>query len=299
MASKMRAKRGPGGFVYDAEPGSELLVREFDGCRVNIWEARITSTASLARCLGKTNALLHELAESDVVGAHTAVTRQLFPWTTRKASFIGQEWGAVELALAVDVLADARAYADIYQNTRWNRTRKMPTRFRNGLAWPGSDNRLTVYDKGVEMRKHGIPGAPPTGAVMRVEREWQGARAIERVAEFIAHAWGPGVPMVVGRPEGGRTVLARPIDHRVLHQLLAVELNALDTPTTLRGSRLDVIAAQMVKDADFRHEMELASDRKTNQSDRERMLAIELEQVGLPSLLHACYGEGATRVCDA
>ena len=297
-AAKLRAKRGPGDFVYDAEPGSELLVRESDGCRVNLWNTRIASTVSLARILGMTNDLLHELTERDVSLACFTVTKQLFPWTTRVAGLLDREWGSVELALAVDVRADARAYADIYENTRWKRTRGLPKRYRNGLAWSGSNNRLTTYDKGEEMRRRGIPGAPPRGTVMRVEREWRGARAVDRLGESIAHSRGPRIPLVGSNADGVRTVFNRPVDHRVLHQLMALELSVLDTPTALRKSRQDVIAAQMVKDSSFRHEMQLVSDRKTNKNDRQRMLAIELEQVGLPTLLQATYGEAAIRVCD-
>lgn len=287
-ASSMRAKRGPGDFVYDAEPGSELLVRESDGCRVNLWSNRIASTVSLARLLGKTNDRLHELTEQEVATSCTAVTRLLFPWTTRVAGLLAREWGSAELALAVDVLADARAYAATYEFTRWNRTRRMPSRYRNGIVWNGSNNRLTFYDKGEEMRRRGLPGAPPRGTVMRVEREWRGARAVERLGEFIAHARGPRIPILGSDANGTRTVLNRPIDHRVLHQLQALELNALDAPTTLRRSRQNVIAAHMLKAPQFRHEMELDSDRKTSKHDRERMLAIELEEVGLPTLLQVC-----------
>ena len=286
----LRAKRGPGDEIFDPEPGAELLLREVDGCRVLVWPERVAVIASLSRVLGFTNDRLDELTELDVMDACRRVTNDLLPWTTRRAHLAGDDWAIAEIALAIDVLEDARRYADAYESIIWRRARKPPHRYKRGLVWAGSDNRLTLYDKGAEMKRRGLSHGPLPGEMMRVERQWSGCRSITSFADAISHGHGPRLPFLVA-PSGNRPVALRsPLDHRVLHQLLAKELSLLDAPLPLSGSRVDALAAHMAECQRFHEIMRHSTDRKTYQKYRRKMLAVRQESAGLPTLLRACYG---------
>ncbi len=291
QAITIRAKRGPGNHAYDLEPGAELFVRHRDGCRVLIWSNRVAVIGSLARMRGLGNSKLHLLSTKDVVDAVQLLTECL-PWTTRLAGFQGQSWAIAEIALSRDVEADASAYASVYERTRWKRTRSFPKPFKRGLAWEGSNSRLTLYDKGAEMIAHGVLGGPGPGKIMRVEREWRGARSIISLAKSIEHGKGWTLPMLARDSSGGIAALPYPVDQEVFHAVLARELSLLDAPSELFESRSNAIAAQMAKDPKFEESMRLVSDRKTYQKDRERILALRLDEAGVPDLLQACYGKG-------
>ncbi len=286
----LRAKRGPGDEIFDPEPGAELLLRSSDGCRVLIWPERVAVIASLSRVLGLTNDRLDELSAQDVMEAYRQVTNDLLPWTTIRAHLAGNGWAIAEIALAIDVLEDARRYADAYESILWRPVRKRPYRYKNGLVWAGSDNRLTLYDKGVEMLRRGLSHGPPPGEVMRLERQWSSCRSISRFADAIAHGHGPRVPFLV-KQDGNRPFPGRfPLDFRVLHQVLAKELSLLDAPLPLAGSRVDALAAHMAECSRFHEVMRHSTDRKTYQKYRRKMLAVRQESAGLPTLLRACYG---------
>lgn len=294
---KLWAVRGPKGVISDAEAdGAEILLRQSDGQRLSIWGDRVASVASLSRTLGLTNDRLHELSERDVVAAYHLITDEVLPWTTRVAQFSERSWAMSEIALTVDVLADSRTYANIYEKARWKHSRKPPRRFDRGLAWEGWSNRLTLYDKGWKMMMDGVEGGPLPGEIMRIERQWRYARGVATLAASIEHGHGPTLPMLVSGPNGGYVGLSRSIEHRVLHQVLARELADLDEPLPLLGSRIDAIALHMAECDRFYDLMQLHADRKTLKGYRGRMLGAILDREGLPSLLQLAYGERAMRV---
>jgi hypothetical protein len=283
----MQAKRGPGNHPYDAEPGAEVLVRASDGCRVFLWPDRVAVVGSLSRILGLTNDRLAELSPFDAVEACARMSG-LFPLTTCRASIEDRHWAVLEVALTIDVPADAQRFARAYVKSRWTRVRSMPKPYPRGLAWGGADNRLTLYDKGAEMREHGLPGPPP-GSVMRVEREWRGARAISALARAIEHGTtGPRLLFVKRRERAGTFTLSLPLDHRVLHGVLAQELSRLDRPLPLLGKVADVCAAEMAENERFHESIRQAADPKTYRKYRRKMLAVKAE--GMPTLLQVCYG---------
>lgn len=289
----MRAKRGPGNLAYDAEPGAEVMVRASDGCRVQIWPGRLAVVGSLARILGRTNDRLAELSSFDAVEACARMSG-LFPWTTRLASIENKHWAVVEAALAIDVPMDAKRYARAYVKSRWARVRSMPKPYPRGLAWGGADNRLTLYDKGAEMREHGLAGGPLPGTVMRVEREWRGARAISALAGAIEHGTtGPRLLFVKLREKVRAFTMPLWLDHRVLHGVLAQELSRLDVPLPLGDSPADVIAAFMIECERFHEALRRAWDPKTYRKHRRKMLALKTQ--GMPTLLQACYGRASVR----
>ena len=286
----VRAKRAPRDHVYDPEPGAELLVRSSDGCRVRIWHNRIAVIGSLSRILGATNDQLHELTERDAILATRMLTKELLPWTTLRASLDGEEWAVLEIALAIDVPCDAWTYAEAYELSRWKPTNKLPKRYPRGLAWEGSENRLTLYDKGSEMIHRGLDGAPPPGTLMRVERQWQGARAIARLGNEISHGRGPSVALMTRHPQGGLVPLPCPIENRVLHHALARELSLLDDPLRSTDSRVDAFAEHMIECPQFHEIVRLRTDPKTYAKYRRRMLEMKRAAGGLQTLLKACYG---------
>lgn len=286
----MRAKRGPNDRVFDPEPGAELLLRQSDGCRVYIFKTRVAVTACLARVRGLTNDRLNELAEPDVVAACRAVTEDLLPWTTHHASVYNIEWGVVELALARDVLADATDFCSAYEQAKWVPVRSMPIRYKSGLAWSGAENRLTIYDKGREMIAHGTLGGPSPGEVMRVERQWRGARAISKLASELAHGPGHSIRFVEHGSEGKPVAVRRVIEHSLLHGLLARELSLLDQPSPVGVSRVNAIAIHINECPPFLLLMRNNTDPKTFRSYRQLALTHALEKAGVRTLLQACYG---------
>lgn len=297
---EMRAKRGPAGHVYDAEPGEELLVRSSDGCRILIWPERVAVIASLSRVLGMTNDRLHEVSERASLAAISTLT-ELFHWTTRKASFGGEEWAVAEIALTIDVPCDARVYAEAYKSARWKRTNKLPKRFPRGLAWGRWGNRLTLYDKGWEMMRRGIENPPPPGAVMRVERQIRDRGPLSRLAAKIAHGRGSvSIPMLHAHPRGGVVPLSTPIENRILHEALAGDLADLDQPMPLGGGLSAAIATHMAECHRFEDLVRLHSDPKTYRNYRQRVLDLRLGRDQLPTLLQLCYGvdRGPRRLSD-
>lgn len=288
----MRAKRAPGNFVYDPDPGAELLLRESDGCRVLVWSGRIAVVASLSRVIGLTNDRLHELDERDVNNACTAITTALLPWSTLCAGFENRKWGIAEIALAIDVAADSKQYADAYEKTKWRHVQQLPNKYARGLVWKGTDHRLTIYDKGAEMQKRGVPNAPAKGTVMRVERQWQGVDAITRFARSIAHGSGPLLPFLFRSTRGASPFPSLgPIDNVVFHQLLASELALLDRPLPLGQTLADVVAAQMAVNDRFHDEVMVTISSKTRRNYRGKVLAARLESTVGQTLLRACYGQ--------
>ncbi len=247
-AMTMRAKRAPGDFVYDPDPGAELLLRESDGCRIFVWPGRMAVVASLSRVIGLTNDRLHELAARDVVRAYTTITDKLLPWSTICAKFQNEAWGLAEIALAIDVQADSKQYAAAYEKTKWRHVQKLPNKYPRGLVWKGTDHRLTIYDKGAEMQKRGVPDAPAKGTVMRVEREWQGVDAITQFVRSTAYGSGPLLPFLFRRTLGVSPFPSLgPIDNVVFHQLLASELALLDRPLPLGETLGDAFAVHMAE----------------------------------------------------
>jgi len=288
----MRAKRGPGNLPYDAEPGAEVLVRASDGCRVQIWPDRVAVVGSLSRILGLTNDRLAELSPFDAAEACGRMSG-LFPLTTCRASIEDGHWAVLEAALTIDVPAEAKRFASAYEKSKWTRVRSMPKRHPRGLEWGGADNRLTLYDKGAEMREHGLAGPPP-GSVMRVEREWRGARAITALAGAIEQGTtGPPLLFVKRREKVGTFTMPLWLDHRVLHGVLAQELNRLDAPLPLGASAADVLAAFMNENERLHEALRQVWDPKTYRKHRRKMLALKAE--GLPTLLQACYGRASVR----
>jgi len=287
---KVRAKRDHSGKAYDPETGPGLLVRSSDGCRVYTYRDRTAVIGNPSRVMGMTNDRLHEVSERDAFAA-TEVLRALLPWTTLKASFVGVEWAVVEIALAIDVLADASVYADVYELSRWKHTSKLPRRFPRGLAWEGSLNRLTTYDKGWEMMRRGVENAPAPGTVMRVERQIRGARAISRFAKAIAHGRGPvSFPILRTRPDGGPVALSTPFENRVLHEALARDLADLDAPLPRGQGLTAAVALHMEECARFHDLIRLLPDRKTYATYRRRVLDLRLGKGRIPTLLQLCYG---------
>ena len=291
VAGMARCKRGPNDQLFDIEPGAERYLRREDGCRLFVHERKLAVTASLPRLLGLTNDRLHELSEADVVAALQAITRDLFPITTHKAQLGDREWAVAEIALALDRETDVQKVLRGYELSKWPRTLSAPQRWTGGLAWAGTDNRLTVYDKGLEMRSRGCSGAPDPGTVLRVERQWRGPETLARLAELLAPTdYRPERIRLVESSRNGVFAVPHYFDHRALHTALAYEIAQLDPPIEVFHTRRETIAGHMARCARFDAAMRATCDPKTYREYGKIKRLLERASVIPDSLLNICYG---------
>lgn len=291
VAGTARCKRGPNDQLFDIEPGAERYLRREDGCRLFVHERKLAVAASLPRILGLSNDRLDELSEADVVAALQAITRDLFPITTYKAQFGDRVWAIAEAALAIDSETDVQRVLRGYELSKWPRTLSAPQRWTGGLAWAGADNRLTVYDKGLEMRSRGCVDAPETGTVLRVERQWRGPETLARLGEFLAPIdYRPERVRLVETCRNGVFAVPHYLDHSALHSALAYEIAQLDPPIEVFHTRRETIAGHMSRCSEFDAAMRATCDPKTYRAYGKIKRLLERASVLPDSLLNICYG---------
>lgn len=297
VAGSARCKRGPNDQLFDIEPGAERYLRREDGCRLFVHERKLAVTASLPRILGLSNDRLHELSEADVVAALQAITHDLFPITTYKAQFGDRKWAVAEIALALDRETDVQRVLRGYELSKWPRTLSAPQRWTGGLAWAGTDNRLTVYDKGLEMRSRGCSGAPDPGTILRVERQWRGPETLARLAELLAPTgYRPERIRLVESCRNGVFAVPYYLDHRALHTALAYEIAQLDPPIEVFHTRRETIAGHMARCATFDAAMRATCDPKTYREYGKIKRLLDRASVIPDSLLNICYGSSRRTV---
>lgn len=291
VSGTTRCKRGPNDQLFDIEPGAERYVRRRDGCRLFVHATKLSVVASMPRVLGLTNDRLHELREVDVISALEAITLRLFPVTSSWAHLRKQEWAIAEIALTLDIETDVQRLLRGYELSRWPRTTSAPRLWPGGLVWAGTDNRLTVYDKGTEMRRRGQDAAPAPGTRLRVERQWRGPESLAKLGDLLALAgYRPERLRLVQRCRNGVFAVPHSLDNRLLHTALAIEIAQLDPPIQVFHKRREVIAGHMARCPEFDAGMRATCDPKTYRELGRIKRLLERASVLPDSLLNLCYG---------
>ena len=258
---------------------------------VHIMPTRVAAEFSVARAFGNFhNLMTPPLSPAEIREALRSQTEGLLPWTTLRAKWNKHHWGITRIDLARDVEVETEGYRAAYGATPWRRTRRpAPKVYTAGLCWQGDENVLRIYDKRKQVGDR-VGSTGSSAPLMRVERQSRGGRAMARLGELLRYGR-PGYSLpFVEEHDGHSSVVRRPLDYTMLHYALARDIDKLDRPMPPTKAWDEEVARRALDDRSLVLKSKELRDPKTHRKMLARMEAYSRSDMGVVSLLNACYG---------